>query len=169
MITDIPNSEDFRHAGFAYLNLSWRTAIDLGLSLDESDFDEWDEEVSVPIQYWEAAQRPLATAISLLQQGVEFLIKARIAEVSPFLLFEGSPRDWPRGCNQADTSYSAFKTIDAQDLIRAHDTVCSSRFTDDFVNTYEHLRRRRNTIMHTVDPTLRFTATEVLLSVLYSN
>ncbi len=166
LITDIPTDDDFRHAGLAYLNLAWQTAIDLGLNLAESSYAEWDDQGTVPDEYWAAAQRPLATAVSLLQQGVEFLIKSRIVAVSPFLLFDGSPRDWPRRCNQADTPYSAFKTIDAQDLIRAHDTVCTPRLSDDFVNTYEHLRIRRNTIMHTVDPTLRFSATEVLIAVL---
>ncbi len=166
MIKDIPKSDDFQHSGLAYLNLAWQTAIDLAISLDESDCDEWDSEGIVPNEYWEAAQRPLATAISLLQQGVEFLIKARIAEVSPYLLIDGSPRDWPRRCDQADTVFASFKTLDAQHLIRAHDTICTPRLPSNFISTYEDLRTRRNTIMHTVDPSLRLSATEVLLNVL---
>nr|WP_123784787.1 hypothetical protein [Pirellula staleyi] len=148
------------------MNLAWQTAIDLGLNLDEADYFDRDDKDTVPDQYWAAAQRPLSTAVSLLQQGIEFLIKARIAAVSPFLLIDGSPRDWPSKCNQVDTPYSVFKTIDAQDLIRAHNTLCTPRLLDAFVSTYERLRKRRNTIMHTVDPTLRFTATEVLVDVL---
>ncbi len=166
MITDVSTRDDFHQAGLAYLNLAWRAAIDLGLELHELNYDESDE---VPDEYWHAAQRPLATATSLLQQGVEFLIKARIASVSPFLLIDGSPQDWPRGCQKKDTPFSAFKTLDAQDLIRAHDTVHTERFDDEFVNRYEQLRNRRNAIMHTVDRTLRFTATEVLSLVLEFN
>lgn len=166
MIIDVPTSDEFRHAGIAYLNLAWSSTLELALNLDEACVEEWDDTGTVPDKYWQSAQRPLATAVSLLQQGAEFLIKSCIAEVSPFLLLDGSPRDWPRHCNQNDTPFSAFKTIDAQDLIRAHDTAVASRLTAAFIDRYERLRSLRNTVMHTIDPRLRFTATEVVVSIL---
>ena len=166
MITEIPTSDDFRQSGTAYLNLAWDSTVELALNLDDAHIDEWDTTGDVTDEYWAAAQRPLATAVTLVQQGIEFLLKARIAGVSPFLLITPNPSDWPRGCQTADTPFSEFKTIDAQDLVRVHDTVTDSRLPPEFVTRFETLRRQRNTIMHTVDRHTRFAATEVILSIL---
>ena len=138
------------------------------LTLDESE--EWlgyvDDEEDISDEYWKAAQRPLATAVALTQQGIELLIKGRIADASPFLLISGTPRDWPKGCDQHDIPFSEFRTLDAQELVRAHDTVCGSRLPESFKQEYERLRQLRNTIFHTVDKTVRITAKEVLKAIL---
>jgi hypothetical protein len=117
-------------------------------------------------EYLRAAQQALGTAVALAQQGTEFLLKGKIAAVSPLLLISGDPRDWPAGCDKNDVPFADFKTIDAQDLIRCHDTVCSPRLSDQFKNRFEQLRRMRNSVMHTVDTRLRFTTKEGLLAIL---
>ncbi|VTT99588.1 Uncharacterized protein OS=Pirellula staleyi (strain ATCC 27377 / DSM 6068 / ICPB 4128) GN=Psta_3436 PE=4 SV=1 [Gemmataceae bacterium] len=117
-------------------------------------------------QYWESSQQELATAVALAQQGTEFLLKGHIAEVSPFLLLTGGVREWPGGCETADTPFSEFKTIDAQDLPRAHDTVCSPRLPADFKERFEQLRRVRNSIMHTVNRRAQFTTRDGVLAIL---
>jgi hypothetical protein len=117
-------------------------------------------------KYWESSQLELATAVALTQQGTEFLLKGHIAEVSPFLLLTGGVREWPSGCETADMPFSEFKTIDAQDLTRAHDTVCSPRLPADFKERFEQLRRVRNSIMHTVNRRAQFTTRDGVLAVL---
>lgn len=169
MIIDIPTPNDFKHAGISYLNIAWGIVLDLATDLEIARVDEWDSTGEVSDEYWGAAQKPLATVTSLLQQGIEFLIKSRVADVSPFLLIDGSPRDWPKKCNKRDTPFSEFKSIDAQELIRAHDTISKYPFTDQFINLYENIRVRRNTIMHTVDPKLRFTSLDIILNILESS
>lgn len=164
MITDIPKPEDFRHAGTAYLNLAWSTCLELANNLDDANSDNPLEDITD--EYWKASQRPLATAVSLIQQGTEFLLKARIAEVSPFLLFAGSPSEWPRHRNRTDIPFSEFKTIQADELIRVCNTVSTVSLSDEFKHRFERLRRIRNTVMHTVDPRLRFNATEIIESIL---
>jgi len=164
LITDVPTSDEFSHAGVAFLNLAWSSVI--GLALELADAKEWGVDDEIDDDYWHAAQRPLATAVTLAQQGTEFLLKSKILETSPFLLLDGSPKDWPKGCNRNDTPFSSFKTIEAQDLIRAYNAVSSSRLSDDFTERFERLRRMRNSVMHTVDPTLRFSAADVIIDVL---
>jgi len=44
--------------------------------------------------YWAAAERELANAIAIAHQGVEFLLKGRIALVSPYLLIVQDPKHW---------------------------------------------------------------------------
>lgn len=165
MIRDVPTAKDFLVSGSGFLNLAWDSTLSLAINLD--DAREWGNITGrVSDRYWRAAQRPLATAIALAQQGIEFLLKAKIAEVSPFLLVAGSPREWPRGCDQQDVSFADFRTIDAQDLVRAHDTVSPQRLSEVFKGRLNELRRMRNTIMHTVDRRLRVTPAEVILAIL---
>jgi hypothetical protein len=125
--------------------------------------ERWAEAVET---YWQVSQQELATAVALAQQGTEFLLKGKIAAVTPLLLILGTPGDWPGGCDRDDISFADFKTIDAQDLIRCHDTVCTPRLNDQFKQRFEQLRRMRNSVMHTVDRRLRFTIQDGLLAIL---
>lgn len=106
----------------------------------------------------------MASALALVHQGIEFLLKAHIAEQSPFLLLAGGPRDWPSGSDTRDVSFAEFRIIDAQDLVRAYHTVVLARLPATFLKNYEALRRRRNTIMHSFDPTLDLAAHELLVT-----
>ncbi len=166
MILDIPTAADFRESGLSFLNLAWAEAIDLLLGLTESDLVEYDSDGTIADEYWKRSQRSLSTAVTLAQQGAEFLIKERIAVVSPFLLFSGSARDWPKGCERSDCSYAEFRTLDAQDLPRIHDTVAAVRLSAQFTGEFERLRKVRNSLVHTISKNQRFGPAEVLRWVL---
>lgn len=135
MIIEIPTSDEFQRAGLGFLNLAVDQVIELYDQLEQSGVEE-----DVREEYWESAQQPLATALTLVQQGAEFLLKAKIADVSPFLLIDGSPSSWPRGSDQQDTPFSDFRTIDAHDLPKAHDSVASVRLSEEFKTQFEQLR-----------------------------
>lgn len=59
--------------------------------------------------------------------------------------------------------------MDAQDLIKVHDTVCPDRFTDQFLQWNDDLRTIRNKVMHTVDKSLNVTPEEVASFILYTH
>lgn len=162
MITDIPALADFERSGKSFLNLAWDSACKLFHDFDESGIEEWDQWGDRQREFWNAAQAPLSTSLALAQQGIEQLLKARIASVSPFLLIAASPRDWPQGCNKADVAFADFRTIDAQDLIRVHDTALSPRLPEEFKQRFEQMRRLRNSIFHTVDKRITVAASHVL-------
>lgn len=166
MIIDIPTPEEFEITGVSLLNLAWDSVSALYLDLENSKMNEWDDNGEVTDEFWQAAQRPLANALSLTQQGIEFLLKARISKISPFLLIDGTSRDWPKGCHERDTSYSDFRTIDAQDLIRVHDTVQNQRLDKSFCQRVEALRRTRNAIMHSLDRRLRHSPSDLWKTIL---
>lgn len=153
MIIDIPTDNDFQHAGIEFINLAMDQVFSLYDNIENSELEEWGDSDEIA-SYWKSAQRTLSNALTLVQQGIEFLLKGRIVNVSPFLLISGEPREWPRGCDGRDVPYSEFRTIDAQDLVRLHDTVSQIRLSQSFKTYYDELRRRRNTIMHTVDQSL---------------
>ena len=168
MIRDIPNSADFRNFGLRYLNLGWGMALEV--LLHYSDAKDWgfDFEPDLEQGFWESADPEFATALTLIEQGVEFLIKARIAEISPWLLISRNPDSWPRRCDKEDVVFSLFRTLDAQDLLKVHDTISSNRLPEEFAIAFDDLRRKRNTMMHTVDLKLRASAVEIITNVLLS-
>lgn len=148
------------------LNLAWDTVSALYLHADRSEMKQWDDENQVTDEFWSAAQGPLGNAHALLHQGVELLLKARIAEVSPFLLLDRSVRDWPRDWTRRDTKYSEFRTIDAQDLIRLFDTVRPVRLDEGFARVIEEQRKTRNAFIHSFDKSLRHSPETIWVSIL---
>jgi hypothetical protein len=166
MITDIPTSTDFEQSGTSFLNLAWDSVVHLLFELEDAQVKEWDDDGTVSNEYWEAAQRALSTALALTQQGVEFLLKGRIATISPFLLISGNPNEWPRGCDKQDISFPEFRTIDAQDLIRVHDTFAQIRLPENFKEQFNRLRKLRNSIIHTVNKKMRITSQQIIAEIL---
>lgn len=166
MIRGIPSASDFHDHGVDYLNLGWGALLEVLLHFAEAE--EWTGgfEPEMKTDFWEAAERELATTLSLIEQGAEFLLKARICEVSPWLLISRNPSEWPRRCDTEDIDFAQFRTIDAQDLLKVHDTFASARLPEEFAATFESLRRERNSIMHTVDKNLRLTSVPLIEKVL---
>jgi hypothetical protein len=163
MITDMPTAMEFEQTGIAFLNLAWDSVMSLAFDIEWGQDDFTEEEIA---RYWEAAKHPLATALALTHQGIDFLLKGKIARVSPFLLISGSPREWPKHSHKKDTAFSDFHVLDSNDLIRAHDTVSPTRLSNEFVEMCEKLRLRRNSIFHTVDRRMGATVREVLVAIL---
>lgn len=123
--------------------------------------EKWDEDGAVSGEFWIAAQIPLSNAFVLVQQGIEFLLKARIVQVSPYLLLANNSREWPANCHEKDIPFSSFRTVDAQDLRKIHDTVCSQRLSHLFSKRIEELRRTRNVLMHSVGRNMRLIPTDI--------
>src|SRR6266849_4499472 len=122
MIVDIPTPEELARSSLDLLNMAWDSACEIIAGLENSQVKEWDDDGSAQREYHAASQPSLANALMVIQQAQELGLKARIAAVSPYLLIAGDPRGWPKG-SANDVSFSEFRTIDASDLIRVHNTV----------------------------------------------
>lgn len=162
MIKNIPNVQDFKDHGLDYLNIAWDSVMSLLIQIYENFDDDLADE------FWETAQRRLATNIQLAHQGTEFLIKSKICEVSPYFLISHKPTYWPKKCTERDVDFSEFRTVDAQNLIKVSNTISTKHLSDSFIQQYETLRILRNSIVHTIKKDLKVTAKEVLISVLES-
>lgn len=167
MIKDVPTAINFAEHGLMFLNLAWDTVFDLHSDLEELQ-QYWEDAIGEDYSdsYWKSAKRPLSIAHALSQQGAELILKAKIAEVSPFLLFSGSPSDWPRGNLDVGISFADFRTIDAQDLIRGCNIVCNSSLPEQFVTMFEKFRKIRNSLFHTVDVRLQFSFKDIVRYIL---
>lgn len=169
MISDFPTQDDFFTSAEGYLNSSWREVIELLTEFDEvKDVIDDSPYANEALHYWRSAKQTLISATALVQQAVEFYIKGRIVSVSPFLLISSSPSSWPKGCHRNNIPFSSFRTIDAQDLIKVHDTVCEERFTDKFIQWNEALRVTRNRVIHTVDKSLEVKPEELIEYILFA-
>jgi len=154
MITNVPTAEEYRKTGTDLLNLAWGQITDLSETLALSDTDSNAEENREKTQerhtlFWQAANQKVANCIVIVQQATEFLLTAKIAAVSPYLLIANDPRDWPKG-NKTDNTidFSHFRTLDAIHLPRICDAVFQDRLQAEFHKHYEDLRGQRNSVMH---------------------
>ncbi|MBR9896192.1 MAG: hypothetical protein GYB16_07390 [Gammaproteobacteria bacterium] len=120
-------------------------------------------------KYWQAATQTLNGALALIQQAVEFYLKGRIVKVSPFLLITGNPQAWPKRCAKENLSFSDFRSIDAQDLIKVHNTVCSDRLTEQTEIWFSELRKARNKVMHSVGESSYISPIEAIEFILYAH
>ncbi|MGP3790897.1 hypothetical protein [Pseudomonas sp. B392_1p] len=136
------------------------------VNLDEAEYYGIDAD-EVSEGYWNLAHRQLTTALAITQQGIEFLIKGRICEISPYLLISDSPAKRPSPYDGDAIDFSKFRTIDAQDLIRVHDTFSPVAFDAEFVSKFNELRESRNVIMHSISESLDVQVAEVIESLLY--
>jgi hypothetical protein len=163
MIKDVPGKEDFDAIGIALLDQSWETAASLLVELEEAKrlIDPEDEEI-----YWKSASTKLATALAIAHQGAEFLLKGRIAAVSPLLLIANPPREWPKPEADGNIPFSQFRTVDAQDIVRLHDGCAEAPLDRDFASAFETLRIRRNSVMHSVNRDLKVHAAGLIEEIL---
>lgn len=164
MITEIPTSDEFSSAAYAQFDFAWDIVISFMTTLDEAgQYIELDKDDQA--QFWEAARQRILTSLIIAQQGVELAIKGKLVAFSPYLLL-GSPSDWPKDKTGNGIEFSEFKTIDAQDLIKAYNMVSPKPFDTKFVELFERVRKLRNSAMHSVNAKLRISPKEVILIIL---
>ncbi|MBN3817094.1 hypothetical protein G3N57_10960 [Paraburkholderia sp. Se-20369] len=166
MIINIPTPADYYTSGNELLNFAWDTTAKLLVEFDQADFYGFDEaEISDP--YWTAAKRTLTTALTIVQQAVELIIKGKIVEISPYILISDPPSQWPSPKKEGGIDFEAFRTIDAQDLIRVHDTFAQTPFDIHFVQKFHSLRGLRNIVMHSAGKNVSVQVAEVIDNALY--
>jgi hypothetical protein len=157
MIVGVPDHHILRETAIGWMNLAWDTAIGEARNFQDAEFlyEGIEKEHGADVahtaiaKHWRAKQLVLNNTFSLLQQSLEIALKARIAEVSPFLLIAGDPRSWPKpkdGSNLID--FSSFRTIDAVQLCRAVNALSATPLSKDFTEFYDRLRQSRNKIAH---------------------
>lgn len=164
MITNVPGPQDFYDAGHELLDFAWDTVATFWTAL--ADSEDWGvDQEEVAEEYWLAAKKRLASSLAVTQQGVELILKGKVAEISPFLLLSDPPAKWPAAAG----SFADYRTVDAQDLLRLLQSVSSTKLPSELEQQYNDLRRSRNRIFHSVDKNLTVTASKVLETILAFN
>lgn len=166
MITDLPAAGDLDNSARSLLNMAWDTALGVFRLLERTELETWDDDGSVREDYHAARQPALRHALVMVHQAQELGLKARIAAVSPYLLLGGEPRLWPARPDRQPTSFEEFRTIDASDLVRVHNTVCATPLDANFMRMFEEGRRARNKIVHLGGHRIVSDARDILILIL---
>lgn len=166
MVLNIPTPNDFYQSGKELFNFAWDATSRLLIDLDQAEDFGFDK-TEVSDNYWIAARRTLTTSMTIVQQGVELILKGKIAEISPYLLISGVPSQWPSPYERKDVEFAEFRTVDAQDLIRILDTFSPATLSPEFSERFHALRERRNVMMHSVAGNISISVIEVVDAILY--
>lgn len=167
VITDVPTENDYTDAAVRFLNLGWESAVSV---LEEEDALD-STGVLEPAELEEhntRAQHSLAMGLALVQQGVELLLKAGIARVSPFILISKEHQKWSSLDDSGNISFSKFRTLDAQDLPKVYSAAVGI-LPEEFVQAYDRMCQLRNTIFHSIGVGERFAAKDVIEWILQSS
>ncbi len=166
MITNVPTPADFFQSGKELFNFAWDATSNLLTEFDQADYYGFDK-AEISEKYWAAARRTLTTSLTIVQQGVELILKGKISEISPYLLISDPPSRWPSPYEGTPVDFSQFRTVDAQDLIRIFDTFSPTRLSPELTERFHSLRERRNAIMHSVGSSVSVQVSDVIEAILY--
>jgi hypothetical protein len=152
VITNVPGADELLGVALRLYFSAWSSLIGLTRVFEDnfpqgetapSGTDNWAEERK---EYLTQAQPDLQSVCAIIQQSNELALKARISEVSPFLLLVGS--DHRFSAAPRDVDFADFRTIDAVELPRAVNSICAVHLSGQFVQTYNYIRSLRNRIAY---------------------
>ncbi len=148
MIVNIPTKIDFETV--AKENLT--QAFNLLYKVYE-DYSYYDDEIikeEVPINdIWKHHNGTLRTALILLHQAIEGLMKAGICETSPLLLIDKPRKDWPSLPQSENKDFDNLYTIGGEALLSTFCAVNSKiDINSNLINFIEEIRKKRNQVIH---------------------
>lgn len=172
MITGVPSFAELSETAANWMNLAWSLTIEC-----LSDVEQWrrfqkdggldsDALLRQEAKQIRAQRYRITNGFSLHQQSLELFLKARIAEVSPFLLISGDQRTWPKPKPNENLDFTELRTIDATELCKVVNTVSAAPVSSDFVKLFDDLRKQRNKIIHLGTGNVVFQSTAILANIL---
>ncbi len=152
MITNLPDAEALTATALRLYFSAWNRLRGILSDWDARIPDaslvgevpaSWQEEAE---GYLDDCQSDLQATIAIIQQSNELALKARLCAVSPYLLLlEGQ---LPLSNEPKDLDFFDLRTLDAQRLPQAVNTLCPTPLPHSFVTRYDALRRIRNRYTH---------------------
>lgn len=140
MIKDIPNSEEYQNVAIECLIQAYDNICNVDNALSPETPRE---------EIWNYNQIVLRTALVLIHQGTEGLLKSKICKKSPLLLIDKKRSEWKTLPNSSDESFSDFNTIAGDDLLKTfYACIGLKSVHEDFLAHYEEIRIKRNKIVH---------------------
>lgn len=146
-IVNIPSFDGLNRSALRLYFAAWGALIDILYEFDKKFEPVSDELAGEWKEYIEACQSDLQSICSSIQQSSELALKAKICQVSPFLLLSTDATKFgkrPKG----DVDFFTLKTLDSSELPAAVNTLCAKPLGTKFVQTYDDFRTERNKIIH---------------------
>lgn len=147
MITNLPASSDFDRLANNCLVQAFNIVFDADKQID----DNYDRALREEI--WKYSQEKLNTAVVLIHQGIESLMKSSICLTTPLLLIESKRTDWPVLPKQRDKEFNDFYTLSAESLLHTFFATTHKKINEQLVRHIEDVRKVRNQIVHGISNT----------------
>ena len=161
MIINLPTSENMTKLALRLHFGAWAALTTMEFQFDqEFESSEENDWASERAEYYEYCQPELQAICTIIQQSNELALKARLCQVSPYLLLLNS--DAKFSTKGDDIDFTTFRTIDAVDLPAAINSFCDDKLTDKFLQTYGQIRAYRNQITHMGETKKAFSPRELL-------
>lgn len=166
MITNIPTPNALNEVSLRLYFDAWSSIVVIISNFEceyESNFYPWSKDSEWTDEwkhYIEQAQPELGTILAIAQQSAEIRLKSIICETSPFLLLLKSGLNLKE--NGTDLNFADLKTLDAAELPAAVNTLTPFKLNNDYIETYQKLRRLRNKVIHVGGADERLKPTEII-------
>lgn len=140
MIIDIPTAEEYEDSAIECLVQAYNNIAQVDESLNPQTPRE---------DIWKYNQIVLRTAIVLIHQGIEGLMKSDICCESSLLLIDKKKAEWKTLPGGPDESFSEMLTIGGDDLLKMY-YACTppSEVHQNFLLHFNEVRIKRNKIVH---------------------
>ena len=163
MIINTPNPSDFNEVGQSILFLAWTKTLELLVAfIDPLDTYPRKRTRRDRLNYLECANTELKVNLTLVLQAVEFYLKARIAEESPYLLLEDFSNN--KVCSRSDiVSFDDLKTATFKDLLKINNAIGKMVIPLSLEKDIETLRKMRNQIVHSTNKHLKLDFKELII------
>ena len=143
MIKEFPKSEEYKNVAVECLIQAYNNIVNVESKING---DTPREEI------WDYNQIVLRTAIVLIHQGIEALLKSEICNKTPLLLIDKKRGEWKSLPQSSDESFNDMYTIGGEDLLKTfYACVGTNKVHENFFKHYEEIRIKRNKIVHGVE------------------
>ncbi len=148
MITNSPTRLDFEKVAKENLTQAFNLLFKAYDSYKGYDEQTIQLEVSVE-DIWRHQHGTIRTALILLHQAVESLMKSVICDTTPLLLIDKPRKDWPTMPLSDDKDFDSLYTIGGESLLMTFCAVDSTIIRDSaLINFIEEIRHKRNQAIH---------------------
>lgn len=149
MITEIPLAQDFEKLGVECICKSLHMLFDISKEISRAADDVSDEHF--PNDMWDYNHITMRTSLIILYQGVEYLMKSKVAEKSALLLIENKRTNWPSLDNISNKTFNELQTISGENLLPVFCAVLEASFdSKKFITNFQELRSIRNKMVHSI-------------------
>jgi hypothetical protein len=150
-----------------FINMAWENLIDIynlkneyeaiELRLSEcKNNDRQDEQTEEDIFIYTSQLERMSSSVdymfqmidTLIAQSIEFYLKARIADFSPYILISHNYKKW----TGKDQIFSDMYMIEAQHLLNTLNTLVKEdeKLDDNFIRIYKEVKKERNSFIHSI-------------------
>jgi hypothetical protein len=165
MIINSPSRNDFENVAKENLTQAFFLLYAVYRDYENGNDDIETDEVLLDA-VWKYNQGTIRTALILLHQGIEGLMKGIICESSPLLLVDKPRSDWPSLPGLKDQDFDSLFTIGNESLLRTFCAVNTTiKVNEEFIGIIDEIRRKRNQAIHGIgkaDLTPKYILTKIL-------